>query len=203
MKTIEKHFPSDPTLEIKTFLNDPKVDGELYALLLSLSKGEKGETRTYKKDIPSQMEIAKIISPSPDKILTRQTISAHFKYLLSRGYLLETKDYYILPKTEKMYFKIPLDTLEFLLYSVKEGVIKTYIYLGQRNSYKPNQYIFTIKEICQHLGLNYEHNCKIVSSWITVLQNLGLIDVASFYQENRPVYRLTKFSVDKPMLKKS
>ena len=40
-KTLEKHFPSDTTMEIKTFLNDPKVDGELYALLLSLSKGEK------------------------------------------------------------------------------------------------------------------------------------------------------------------
>lgn len=196
-------------MEIKTFLNDPKVDGELYALLLSLSKGEKdkkedkGETRTYKSDIPSQTEIAKIISPSPDKILTRQTISAHFKYLLSKGYLIEKKDYYILPKVEKMYFKIPLDTLEFLLYSVKEGVIKTYIYLGQRNNYKPNQYVFTIKEICEHLGLNYKNNYKAVSAWITVLQNLGLIDIVSFYQEGKPVYRLIKFSVDKPMLKKS
>lgn len=189
-------------MEIKTFLNDPKVDGELYALLLSLSKGEEGETRTYKSNIPSQTEIAKIISPSPDKILTRQTISTHFKYLLSKGYLIEKKDYYILPKVEKMYFKIPLDTLEFLLYSVKEGVIKTYIYLGQRNNYKPNQYIFTIKEICEHLGLNYKNNYKAVSAWVTVLQNLGLIDIVSFYQEGRPVYRLIKFSVDKPVLKK-
>lgn len=190
-------------MEIKTFLNDPKVDGELYALLLSLSKGEEGETRTYKKDIPSQIEIAKIISPSPNKVLTRQTISTHFKYLLSKEYLIEKKDYYILPKVEKMYFKIPLDTLEFLLYSVKEGVIKTYIYLGQRNNYKPNQYIFTIKEICQHLGLNYKNNYKAVSAWVTVLQNLGLIDIVPFYQEGKPVYRLIKFSVDKPMLKKS
>ena len=102
-----------------------------------------------------------------------------------------------------MYFKIPLDTLEFLLYSVKEGVIKTYIYLGQRNNYKPNQYVFTIKEICEHLGLNYKNNYKAVSAWITVLQNLGLIDIVSFYQEGKPVYRLIKFSVNKPMLKKS
>ena len=33
--TIQKHFPADTTLLQKTFLNDPKVDAELYGYLLS------------------------------------------------------------------------------------------------------------------------------------------------------------------------
>lgn len=35
MSKIQKHFPADTTLEIKTFLNDSKVDAELYGYLLS------------------------------------------------------------------------------------------------------------------------------------------------------------------------
>lgn len=46
-----------------------------------------------------------------------------------------------------MYFKIPQDLLSFFIDTVKEPVIKTYIYLGQRNNYKPKQYVFTLKEI--------------------------------------------------------
>lgn len=35
----EKRFPSDTTMENKTFLNDPRVDSELYAYLMSMSYG--------------------------------------------------------------------------------------------------------------------------------------------------------------------
>lgn len=38
MKNINKSFPANRTMDIKTFLNDPKIDSELYAYLLSLSK---------------------------------------------------------------------------------------------------------------------------------------------------------------------
>lgn len=64
--TIEKSFPADtkaPIYEIDsnnkkvlinpTFLNDPKVNGELYAYLQSISIGENKETRVYKDIIPS------------------------------------------------------------------------------------------------------------------------------------------------------
>ena len=54
----EKRFPADTTLEIKTFLNNPHIDGELYALLMAYSIGENKETRVYKSDLPSQSKIA-------------------------------------------------------------------------------------------------------------------------------------------------
>jgi hypothetical protein len=33
MSDIKKRFPADTTLEVNTFLNDKKINGELYALL--------------------------------------------------------------------------------------------------------------------------------------------------------------------------
>lgn len=53
MKKIEKSFPANKELDIKTFLNDPKIDGELYAYLLALSKGVQGRTVLNKKDLPN------------------------------------------------------------------------------------------------------------------------------------------------------
>lgn len=52
----KKHFPADTSLDYETFLNDSKVDGELYAYLLSQSYGDKksGETVVYKANLPSQ-----------------------------------------------------------------------------------------------------------------------------------------------------
>lgn len=60
---IEKTFPADCSLDIKTFLNDAKMDGELYSYLLTLSKGIKDKTGkgiTYidNKDFPPATKIA-------------------------------------------------------------------------------------------------------------------------------------------------
>ena len=38
-KNISKRFPANTTLETATFLNDKKINGELYALLQGFSKG--------------------------------------------------------------------------------------------------------------------------------------------------------------------
>lgn len=37
--------------------------------------------------------------------------------------------------------------------TVKEPVIKAYIYLGQRNKYKSG-YIFTLEELAEHIGVS-------------------------------------------------
>ena len=170
MNSIKKNFPADTTIEKTTFLNDPKIDADLYAYLLSISYGIEGETRTMKADIPPQAKLAELLAPDPEHVLTRQTIASHLKYLLAKGYLKDEGTYYTFPQLERMYFKIPLDTLNFLLDTVKSGVIKTYIYLGQRNNYQPNQYVFTIKEICEHLGLNYDRQSSRVSNWLLILE---------------------------------
>ena len=70
-KEIKKSFPSDTSMDIKTFLNDNYVDAELYAYLLSISKGEKeidkegkkkGKTYVLLGDIPPQKKLAEILN---------------------------------------------------------------------------------------------------------------------------------------------
>ena len=54
------------------------------------------------------------------------------KYLENNHYLQKEKDRYIILNPEDYFFQIPLDTLQYLLDTVKEMTIKVYIYLGTR-----------------------------------------------------------------------
>lgn len=206
MKKIEKWFPGNTKMDIKTFLNDTKIDGELYAYLLALSKGINKKTVVLKKDIPTFTDLGKLLSPNPNKSITRQTMSTHFQYLLKKGYLQETEDnngYYIL-NPDKDFFKVPLDTLQYLINTVKELVIKTYIYLGKCNDINPGEYAFTLKEICEHLGVNYTKSTSRsrIRDAIDVLRKIGLIDFKILYNEKKlPYLKLTYFTTNCPLSK--
>lgn len=193
MNKIKKRFPANTTLDKPTFLNNSKISAELYAFFLVLSVGENGETRVYKNKIPSTKIIAEEILRK-----SRSTYNNYINTLKKEGYLEDRGEYWVLPKVEEMYFTMELDLLQHFIYSIKEEVLKVYIYLGQRYNYKPGDYVFTIKEICEHLGLGYERNHKAISSHIDLLQNLGLIKIAHFYEGNKPMMRLTGFSTTCP-----
>lgn len=193
-----KHFPADTSLEYKTFLNDPKMDGELYNYLLSMSYGEKetGLTVVYKNNLPSQEKIGEILRQS------RRTVINHLNYLKEQEYLIDDAENkrYILPRVEKMFFKVPQETIVFLRDTVKDPVVKTYIYLGQRNSFKPGQYIFTVKEICEHLGLSYDRHYKVIKNYLVALAKFGLISYTTFYNDNVvPQMRLLSVSTKCPV----
>ena len=203
-KKIEKSFPADTSMIkdekgnlIKTFLNDPKADAELYAYLLSMSRGIEGETRVYKDSLPIQSVIATEIL----HYKSRRTVINHLNYLKEQKYIIDQDKYYLLPNKEKMYFKIPQDLLSFFIDTVKEPVIKTYIYLGQRNNYKPKQYVFTLKEICEHLGLYYQKNSEIIKNYLFILEQLELIKIVKFYEGKTPKMRLVNFSTELPKRK--
>lgn len=149
------------------------------------------ETYVSKTDLPTQTEICKKIG-----IKSPKTYRTHLKYLIDQGYIIDNETEYYLPKKEDIYLLIPLETLQFLLDTLNEQVIKIYVYLGQRYKFKPN-YTFTLKEIAQHIGLKIEHNPRayeIINNCLTCLKNNGLIDYAEFYQEKTPYKRLTSFS---------
>ena len=97
-----------------------------------------------------------------------------------------------------MYFKMPLELVEFFTTTIKEQVLKTYIYLGQRNNYKPNQYVFTIQELCEHTGLSYKNKYNVMQNALTVLEKLELIKVARFFDGKSPKMRLINFSIEAP-----
>lgn len=164
-------------MDIKTFLNDDKIDGELYAYLLSISLGEKvdGKGITYIpiEDLPSQTKIAEILNYK-----SRQTVSTHMKYLETNGYLKKEEKRYIVINPEDYFFQIPLETVQYFVNTVKEFVIKIYIYLGTRYRQKED-YNFTLKELAYQLGINYTKTSSRnrISDALDVLVKLGLIKV--------------------------
>lgn len=178
---IEKRFPATVSLELTSFLNDKKVDGELYALLQEYSIGENHETVVYKSDLPIQKEIcARLGIKSP------KTYRVHRDYLIENGYLIDDGDKYILPRMEDIYFMIPLKTLQYLNDTIKEQVIKIYIYLGQRWKYKKN-YIFTIEELGKHIGIStrgHSRPSQTINNALDVLVKLGLIEFEEVYDDN-------------------
>lgn len=190
---INKRIPADTQLKTLTFLNDKKIDGELYAYLQSISyANENKETVVYKNILPSQAEICKILG-----IKSTTTLRTHINYLIEKNYLIKEKDKYILPNQEEIFFMIPLGTIRFLTDTMTEQVIKTYVYLGQRWKYKQN-YVFTIEEISEHIGIklnNNSRNYEIINNALDCLCNNGLLDYVNFYENNKPKKRLTKFSL--------
>lgn len=100
MSNTTKRFPANVNLlnkkgeEIKNFLNDSKIDGALYALLLSYSYGDDGVTKIDENRLPSFVTMSKILTKETMgkdehgntqikvKHPTRQTVSTHFNYLL-------------------------------------------------------------------------------------------------------------------------
>jgi len=114
---IHKRFPADVTMEETTFLNNGRVDAELYAYFQSISypDPETKETRVDKSKIPNQDVLAKEIL----KCSSRNTVGNHIKALKEAGFLIDEGKYYILPDREKMFFKMPLELLNYFIDVVK------------------------------------------------------------------------------------
>ena len=196
-KIIRKRFPATTELNSLTFLNDKKVDGELYAYFQSLSKYENEKTYVLKKDLPKQIDICEILG-----IKSPKTYRTHLLYLIEQGYIIEEEDKYVLPRVEDIYFLIPLKTLQYLNDNCREHIIKIYIYLGQKYKFglvKGSQYEFTLEEIGEHIGLKIKNNSRaysVINNALDLLVNSGLIDYISFFDGQVQKKRLTKFSFD-------
>ena len=202
---IEKHFPANTSLEVLTFLNNKDIDGRLYGYLQSKSmpilvteeNGMKNyETRVDKGELGTQKQLCEEI-----RIKSPKTLRKYLKVLLKTGYIEDKGAYYLLPKKEDIFFKIPLDTLRFIQNTIKEDVIKIYIYLGQRYKYAEIngfKYSFTIKEIAKHLGLSQtsEQSRIFIKDGLDALTNNGLIKFVSYYEGRTPKMRLIDFSYE-------
>lgn len=198
MNIIEKHFPADTSMEMLTFLNNKDINGRLYAYLQSksmpveISKGLY-ETRVDKFDLGTQAAFCEAI-----QIKSPKTLRKHLNILMESGYLLDCGAYYVLVQKEDIFFKMPLDTLRFIQNTIKQDVIKIYIYLGQRYKFaatQDNKYSFTIKEIVEHLGLGLNDKSRnFVKDGLDALMNNGLIKFVGYREGRAPRLRLVDFS---------
>lgn len=193
-KGIQKRFPATIDLNKKTFLNDKKVDGELYAYLQSVSCVLNNQTVIIKKELPRKKDICNKIG-----VKSVKTLNAHMDYLIENGYITDDQEngVYVLPNIEDFYALIPLETIQFLSDTLQENVIKVYIYLGQRYKFKTN-YEFTLEELAANIGIKLNHvsrNYVMMNNILTCLQILGLIDFEVINVSNvETKKRLTFFS---------
>lgn len=196
----EKRFPADVRKQeelkklnkeiVKTFLNDKKVDGELYAYFQSIStpfpldkENNIYETRVYKNDIPTVAEIIKNLNYS-----SRTTYYNHLKYLIEEGFIIDNEDWYTLDNKEDFYLMIPLEALRTLLVGVSEYTIKTYIYLGTMWKWKGQNFIFSFKDIAEHIGIKINNHSKRyddIKRVLLVLQKLELIDYEDYFEQGK------------------
>lgn len=151
----------------------------------------------YKKDLGTQSEICEILRDYGAQ-LSLATYKRHLNYLIEQGYIIEEKDYYVLPNKEQVYLLLPLETLKFIQDTLKTPVIKTYIYLGQRWKYKQG-YLFTKKELAEHTGIKLSNNSEPyakINNYLDVLKNNGLIDFEPVTVQDIHYLKLTKWSTD-------
>lgn len=204
MKIEQKRFPADTSLRYQTFLNDKKVNGELYAYLQSLSEYQvldkqdnKFFTFIYKKNMPKQNVMCEVLG-----IKSPKTLRTHLNYLIEQGYVQDTEDKYVLPELEDIYFLIPLKTIQYLKDNCKDHVFKIYIYLGQRYKWALDNgtlYEFTLEELGNHIGLKIKNNSRgyeIINNALELLCNSGLVDYVSFFDGQMQKKKLTKFSFE-------
>lgn len=207
----QKRFPADTTLDFSTFLNDKKINGELYAILQGLSdylvidkKLNLYSTYVLKSKMPTQTDLCKKLG-----IKSPKTLRQHLQYLIEQHYIIpggtneDDKDVaYYLPEMENIYFLIPADTLKYLNNNCREHVIKIYVYLGQR--YKMalamgKQYEFTLEELGTHLGIGIKNHTKqyeVVNNALELLFNSGLIEYVSYFDGQMQKKKLTNFSFE-------
>ena len=203
-KIISKRFPANTSMKETTFLNNKKVNGELYAYFQSISEVEKvGEneyvTFVQKKNLPTQTIICEKLG-----IGTPKTYRNHLKYLIENEFIIDNveKGRYELPPQEDIYFLIPLKTLQFLRDTVKESVIKAYIYLGQRFKYaltQGRQYEFTCIELGEHIGIKVANNARgyeTINNILNALANNELIEYCSYFDGKTMKKKLTNFSFE-------
>lgn len=189
---IQKRFPANVTTKEVTFLNNKRVDAELYAYLQSLSIAEDNQTVLYKSELPAQYMICSKLG-----IKDARTYKSHLKYLIDTQYVVDCGDRYILPNQENVYLLLPLETLRFICDTLTPFVIKIYIYLGQRWKFKKN-YDFTYAELAEHVGIKLVGNARgyeQITNVLLVLEKLGLIKVSAprFIERNVQVRTLIKW----------
>ena len=208
MKEIKKRFPAYTNTCSQYFLNDKKLNGELYAVLLANSivrvNEDTQQTTTY---CPKEKINLSALCKEQCFNCTRQTLANKLKYLETCGYIKSDSKGYTILMPEMAWKDIPLSTVRLLVTLFQAPVIKTYIYLGVRLNWKKQNdcdyYDFSKKEIIEHCGIMMKRNREgyyAVTAILTTLADAELIKYhivrkhlpnSNMYFYN---YRLTEWS---------
>lgn len=204
-----KKYPADTTLDRPTFLNDKKIDGDLYTVLLDLADFKFIDERL---DIVPEIYLSKKKMPTKKALATTlgikstATITTKLNYLIEKHYLVQDEDpesdvlYYFDFSLEKSFLKVPNETITFLKDNCQKHVTKIYIYLMQKFKFaktKGKPYIFSTKEIGTHIGISVEHyseGYRKINNALELLINNGLISITEVFVGQTVLKRLDNVS---------
>lgn len=169
---IKVFFPAELSTKEKIFLNDDKVDANLYGYLQIKSEINSKEEAVVKKyNLPTQVEICHSLG-----IKSPKTLRVRLNYLMQAGYVEDREDEYYLP-TQESIIRIPSRIVSKLIN--EKHLLKVYIYLALKWQYSQKTYHFTLTEIEQNLGI-YGTNCSnaniIIRSNLEKLREYKIID---------------------------
>lgn len=170
------------------------------------------ETRVYKKDFPTQEELAKMFSVSS------RTIRRKWQYLTSPSetnkycpYVIQSEDekgiYYILLNKEEYFIYLPLPIVKYLTAGFSSLAIRIYCFLLARDGYVKfnggHNYIFTLMGMAKQIGLSdnaretvWHYPDGSIPQALIALQNGGLIEFERRTDGSRNYYILKNITRD-------
>ena len=186
-------FPSDINDTNKTFIQNKRINDNLYGLLLLYAKEINNQYVIFKNDLPSQNTICESLN------ICRTTLNTHLNYLTDNNYLIQQDDKYIINNPEKTYFEIPYDTLSQLIGSKTNYIIKIFIYFGQQM--KDTKAIsFTISDLIDLLGLSNAGNSSSYQKINNILDYLKTYNFIDYNDKQTGLYNkgklLTNFKLN-------
>lgn len=173
---------------------DKKTNDILYGYLQTITYLDKNRERyVIQNDLDNQLHIIKDLMD----LKTNKTVKAHLKHLIEVGLVVKgtTKDLkgndidcLYLPTKEHNIFKlIPLETLEYLIFTKNKFSIKIYVYLLNKYQWKNGEnktYEFSKKELLRAVGWKGTHQREydIINNILLDLSNSGLISYFEGYK---------------------
>lgn len=163
-----------------------------YLRVLSTIKPENGHYKEYllKSTIQkNRKQIKLIIGSNESKTFNNQFKKLEEKGLIAPGVIKingEQYDCYYFPYDKNMRYKIlEKSMVEYLVNTASRHVIRVYLYLLNKYNFKPDGYIFTIKEIASALGYSdTTKSCnELIRDCLYCLSKQGIINIEEVWQE--------------------
>lgn len=218
-KEEKRILPADEGL-----LDEKKYDYSIYALFQAKSYVQDGVRFVYKnftyEELHEEYNKTRLEKDPAYQCMSRATFARRIKDLKMKQMITEGKikdlhgktvSVYFLPEDYKIKKLIPLETIRFLSNFTNSNVIKTYVYLLDKNGFAAGEnryYSFTKSEVCRAIGLSDTNsNGPIIMDILNGLSLIGLITFVEYWDKTsmgQPTPRLrlvsTKLYIEKQTL---
>lgn len=162
-------------------IEDKKVNDLIYIKMITESSYDIPQNQMY-------IEKKKVHFPEWARDLgykDTRTFKNGFEYLVTKGVIEESDEFYIMPIATKRYFDVEVETLKKLVDTIKGETLRIYLYLigwyawCEKNG--RGKFQFSLSSINEALGYADSGRSKErTENRIDILERLGLIEVSDY-----------------------